>query len=108
MTKYSKESLEKLLFLVDEICNEEENLWFKERIKSISSDKEQILQNTEKIKYYLGLQPELSVDYSFIPHKLLRSRLELDNLRMENIKLDIKEKDELKRLYDYIVYSFYQ
>jgi hypothetical protein len=108
MAKYSKESLNKLLLLIDEICNEEENLWFKERIKSISSDKEQILQNTEKIKYYLGLEPELSVDYSFIPHKLLRSRLELDNLRMENIKLDIKEKDELKRLYDYIVYSFYQ
>ncbi len=32
MTKYSKESLEKLLLLIDEICNEEENLWFKMEI----------------------------------------------------------------------------
>lgn len=107
MAKYSKESLEKLLILIDEICKDPENYWFKDNIYSFSS-KEQILENTEKIKYYLGLEPELSIDYSFIPHKLLRSRLELDNLRMENIKLDIKEKDEFKRLYDYIVYSFYQ
>ena len=28
MTKYSKESLDKLLHLIDEICNDEENLWF--------------------------------------------------------------------------------
>lgn len=29
MAKYSKESLEKLLLLIDEICSQEENLWFK-------------------------------------------------------------------------------
>lgn len=32
MTKYSKESLEKLLDLIDEICKDEENLWFKEKL----------------------------------------------------------------------------
>lgn len=32
MTKYSKESLEKLLVLIDDICKDEENLWFKERL----------------------------------------------------------------------------
>lgn len=32
MTEYSKESLEKLLILIDEICNKEEYLWFKEEI----------------------------------------------------------------------------
>ena len=32
MAKYSKESLEKLLMLIDEICNNEEHLWFKERL----------------------------------------------------------------------------
>lgn len=30
MAKYSKESLEKLLLLIDEICSQEEYLWFKE------------------------------------------------------------------------------
>ena len=32
MAKYSKESLEKLLILIDEICKNEEHLWFKERL----------------------------------------------------------------------------
>lgn len=34
MSKYGKESLEKLLLLIDEICNEEECLWFKEKIQN--------------------------------------------------------------------------
>jgi hypothetical protein len=32
MAKYSKESLEKLLTLIDDICKDEENLWFKENL----------------------------------------------------------------------------
>jgi hypothetical protein len=34
MAKYSKESLEKLLLLIDEICNEKENFWFKNELDS--------------------------------------------------------------------------
>lgn len=54
MSKYSKESLEKLLLLIDEICNEEENLWFKNKIKdkySISNDINQS-DSIEKIYEY--------------------------------------------------------
>jgi hypothetical protein len=32
MAKYTRESLEKLLSLIGEICSQEENLWFKERL----------------------------------------------------------------------------
>jgi hypothetical protein len=118
MAKYSKESLDKLLFLIDEICNEEENLWFTEEIQkkkfnlnntSISKDSFlEIKKDTTKIINILDINPSCSVDYSFIKHKLLKTRLELDNLRMENIRYDLKEKDEMKRLYDFCINAFYQ
>lgn len=118
MTKYSNESLEKLLLLIDEICNEEENLWFKNELLSklvlennTVKSKEIFLElkkDTSKIIYFLDINPSCSVDYSFINHKLLRTRLELDNLRMENVRYDLKEKDEMKRLYDFCINAFYQ
>jgi hypothetical protein len=118
MAKYSKESLEKLLFLIDEICKEEENLWFRNDLLSklssnnhTSAGKEIFLdlkKDTSKIIYFLDINPSCSIDYSFINHKLLRTRLELDNLRMENVRYDLKEKDEMKRLYDFCINAFYQ
>lgn len=112
MTTYKKESLEKLLTLIKEITNDGDNLWFKEAlIKNLDHDSNynhKTYSNTEKIKEYLNLSPELSIDYSFIKHNILRKRLELDNLRMQNVRLSLNEKDEIKRLYDYIIYSFYQ
>lgn len=44
MPKYSKESLEKLLVLIDEICKEEENLWFKE---NLTKNKTTLISATE-------------------------------------------------------------
>ena len=116
MPKYSKESLEKLLVLIDEICKEEENLWFKHNLeKTISTDSListnsflEIKKDTTKIINILDINPSCSVDYSFISHKLLKTRLELDNLRMENVRYDLKEKDEMKRLYDFCINAFYQ
>jgi hypothetical protein len=118
MPKYSKESLEKLLVLIDEICKEDENLWFQEGIikKIIKSDVAivsnnsflEIKKDTSKIINILDINPSCSVDYSFINHKLLKTRLELDNLRMENVRYDLKEKDEMKRLYDFCINAFYQ
>ncbi len=116
MPKYSKESLEKLLVLIDEICKEEENLWFKNNLEKIISTDSLISNNsfleikkdTTKIINILDINPSCSVDYSFISHKLLKTRLELDNLRMENVRYDLKEKDEMKRLYDFCINAFYQ
>jgi hypothetical protein len=116
MPKYSKESLEKLLILIDEICKEEENLWFKNNLEKIISAASLISNNsfleikkdTTKIINILDINPSCSVDYSFISYKLLKTRLELDNLRMENVRYDLKEKDEMKRLYDFCINAFYQ
>jgi hypothetical protein len=118
MAKYSKDSLEKLLVLIDEICKDEENLWFKNDLiskisisTSVSNCADtfiEIKKDTSKIINLLNINPAVSVDYSFIKHKLLRTRLELDNLRMENIRYDLKETDEMKRLYDFCINAFYQ
>ncbi|ARV12013.1 hypothetical protein BTO09_06480 [Gilvibacter sp. SZ-19] len=111
---YKKESLEKLLVLIDEICKDNNNLWFRKSLEFKFSGTrtnlydEQVFTNTEKIKYYLSLSPELSIDYSYIPHKTLRARLELDNLRMEGVRLDMQEKKEFTRFFDYLVFAFYQ
>lgn len=115
MGKYNKESLEKLLVLIDEICNDEENYWFKRELNlklDLKSDQTnnfiEIKKDTTKIIDFLSINPAVSVDYSFINYKLLRTRLELDNLRMENIRYDLKETDEMKRLYDFCINAFYQ
>lgn len=118
MGKYSKDSLKKLLNLIDDICKDEENLWFKDDLKSkisisnsVSNSTDtfiEIKKDTSKIINLLNINPAISVDYSFINYKLLRTRLELDNLRMENIRYDLKETDEMKRLYDFCINAFYQ
>jgi len=112
MGKHKKESLEKLLPIIYAICESPENSWFKDdlllRIGNNASTFTQIFSNTEKIKNYLQLSPEISIDYSFINHTILKTRLDLDNLRMENIRINLLEKDEFRRLYDYIIYAFYQ
>lgn len=110
-------NLQNLLKLVKELSSKDDLEWFKNDLKkhfnnqekTISpNNSEQILSNTEKIKQYLSLSPELSLDYSYIPHKLLKTRLNLDNLRMENVRINLAEKNELKRFYDYIIYAFFQ
>lgn len=115
MGKYSKDSLNKLLDLINEICKDDENLWFKKEIEKKFNSKSnqtdtfiEIKKDTSKIIDFLSINPAVSVDYSFINYKLLRTRLELDNLRMENIRYDLKEKDEMKRLYDFCINAFYQ
>ncbi len=110
-----KEHLQKLYSLVNQVANEPGNEWFKNELatnfgKTESKDKltYDIKNDTTKIVKYLEVNPSCSIDFSFIEHKLLRTRLELDNLRMENVRYDLKEKDEMKRLYDFCVNAFYQ
>lgn len=115
---YKNEKLLKLLQMVVEISNMPENKWFKkelyDKLYNVESNKGtdiniiDIKKDTSKIVDFLEINPGCSIDYSFIEHKLLRTRLELDNLRMENIRYDLKEKDDMKRLYDFCINAFYQ
>ncbi len=116
----TKEQIESLIKLVTEIANQPGNEWV---TKSLSESLQirnhppayggtslinDIKKDTNKVIELLEISPDCSIDYSFINHKLLRTRLELDNLRMENVRYDLKEKDHMKRLYDFSVNAFYQ
>lgn len=111
----NKQDLISLIQFVTEIANK--NMSFKhELLSSLTGEKSfldnstiiDIQKNTKKIVHFLEINPEVSIDYSFISHKLLRTRLELDNLRMENVRYELNEKDEMKRLYDFCINAFYQ
>jgi hypothetical protein len=64
--------------------------------------------NTEKISKYLCLDVTASIKYDYIDHTFMRARLEMDNLRMENVLHNLTEKDEINRLYQFCFYAFYQ
>jgi hypothetical protein len=111
----SKKDLISLIEFINEIA--QNNEWFKKQLLdklnlkpdfSSNVDLNDIKKNTTKIIDLLDINPDCSIDYSFIKHKLLRTRLELDNLRMENVRYDLKEKEEMKRLYDFCINAFYQ
>lgn len=116
----NKDKLEKLFDFVTELAQLDENKWFKKKLENHFSNlnkddnkisiniADEIKQDTSKIVHFLEINPSCSIDYSFIKHKLLRTRLELDNLRMENVRYDLKERDEMKRMYDFCINAFYQ
>lgn len=117
----TREQIESLIKLVTEIANQPGNEWVQKSLlekfrystpKSNSSVGSSLIidikNDTNKVVELLEICPECSIDYSFISHKLLRTRLELDNLRMENVRFDLKEKDHMKRIFDFSVNAFYQ
>jgi hypothetical protein len=110
----NKENLEKLLVFIEELCKKKENEWFRDRLELIINENDSTIiktyKNTDRIKEYLSIVPDSTIDYSFIMNKTVRVRLDLDNLRMENVYIDFQKKynDDIHRWYDYLVYAFYQ
>ena len=67
-------------------------------------------KNVGEIRDVLRIQASPSIDYSFIPDKyvLLRNKLIVDNLRMEQSVLDVQEVNDAERFYNFCIYAFYQ
>lgn len=88
MGKYSKDSLEKLLVLIDEICIEKENLWFKEKItERFSISKMDLSNKIVKIEKYLKIDGLEIIDYSEIENKTVRNQLSRDSVEMSKYRL---------------------
>jgi hypothetical protein len=92
MVKYSKESLEKLLFLIDEICNEEEYLWFKNRLAKKYSNKSTIDDSSihhkiNAMEKYLKIDGIEIIDYSEIENEIVRNQLHRDCIEMSKYRL---------------------
>ena len=98
MSVYKKESLEKLLVLIDEISAREENEWFKEELhkkygalngnpvqnNSSSSSFNLQINNIEK---YLKLDGYTVIDYSAIANETVRNQLFRDCIEMSKYRL---------------------
>lgn len=96
MITYKKDSLEKLLTLIDEISGKEENCWFKlelqkrygsnqeTNIKSVASNLDLQISNIEK---YLKLDGYTIIDYSGIANERVRAQLFRDCIEMSKYRL---------------------
>jgi hypothetical protein len=100
MAKYSKESLEKLLLLIDEISNQEEYLWFKEEIQqnySQTNHRENgSFDSINKIyEYCIKEIVEKQANKFYEDFKLveIKSKLIEDFIRMEHFRRDDNFED---------------
>jgi len=100
MTKYSKESLDKLLLLIDEICNEGENLWFKESVQNnyamISQSSYKNDESINKIYEYCVkeiITKQANKFYEDFRLNEIRTKLVEDFIRMEHFRRDDNFED---------------
>ncbi|KIA89597.1 hypothetical protein [Kaistella jeonii] len=106
-----RQNLVKLLGFIDELSKDHENKWFADQLKSkynLSKIESKAEQNIQEIRDALQIKGSPSVKYEFVTHNRLRDQLIIDNLRMENAALDLKEKDELERFFNFCVNAFFQ
>ena len=68
---------------------------------------ELISQTLSEVKNLIGLKASLSIDYDAINHSSVRKRLIADNIRMENIALNVA-LGESERFYSFCTNAFYQ
>lgn len=100
MAKYSKESLEKLLVLIDEISKEEENLWFKDKIhkkySTISLNKYSSDESINKIYEYCIKEiivKQANKFYEDFKIENIKPKLIEDFIRMEHFRRDDNFED---------------
>jgi hypothetical protein len=92
MAKYSKESLEKLLFLIDEISSQDDHLWFRERLENKFSNtnninNSDIVNRLKIIQKYLMIDGVEVIDYSDIKNIIVRNQLFRDCIEMSKYRL---------------------
>lgn len=93
MSEINKESLEKLLVFVSDICEQDDNEWFAKELQvklsklnkahSNSSNSEQF----DKIEKYLKLDGFKVIDYSDVKNERVRNQLFRDSVEMSKYRL---------------------
>jgi hypothetical protein len=110
MDEKIRATIEKIVALSKQ--NEEFNLEMRKLFgKTVSastvSDNQAISDDIAAIRAALEIRGNHSIDYGFIKEQRLKEQLFIDNLRMENAALNLKEK-ESDRFYTFCVNAFYQ
>lgn len=104
-----KSHLTKLVAFVKVLYEDSDNKEFQAGINSIVLNHLAITTNQEieRIKEVLELRADTSIDYSFVKDIFVRRQLIIDNLRMENVLLNLSISD--KNRYDnFCVNAFLQ
>lgn len=104
-----KKQLTKLLAFVKDLYDDPDNKEFAAGIQAIVLNHLAITTNEEieKIKDALELRAEPSIDYSFVRDIFVQRQLMIDNLRMENILLNLS-MPERERHDNFCVNAFLQ
>lgn len=66
-----------------------------------------VVEDISAIRSALEIRANVSISYDFVKEQRLRDQLIVDNLRMENATLNLKESEE-DRFYTFCVNAFYQ
>lgn len=93
MGKKNKESLEKLLLFISDICEKDENEWFRKELLESLTKLDTSIPNTtnheqfDKIEKYLKLDGFKVIDYSDIKNERVRNQLFRDSVEMSKYRL---------------------
>lgn len=104
-----KKQLIKLLAFVKDLYDDSDNKEFAAGINAIVLNHLAITTNEEieKIKNALELRADSSIDYSFVKDIFVQRQLKIDNLRMENVLLNLS-MSERERYDNFCVNAFLQ
>ena len=110
MDEKIKTTIEKIKLLSrqnEEFNQEMQKLFGKTVSASTGSIPNMVLEDISAIRSALEIRANVSVSYDFVKEQRLRDQLIIDNLRMENAALNLKEK-ESDRFYFFCVNAFFQ
>ncbi|WP_299385806.1 hypothetical protein [uncultured Lacinutrix sp.] len=93
MSKQNKESLEKLLLFICDICEDNDNDWFREKLIDTLSTYENSntnysnIEQFDKIERYLKLDGFKIIDYSWVKDETVGNQLFRDSIEMSKYRL---------------------
>ena len=104
-----KKQLTKLLAFVKGLYDDPDNQEFAAGLNAIVLNRLAITTNQEieKVKEALELRADFSIDYSFVKDIFVQRQLMIDNLRMENVLLNLS-MSEMDRYDNFCVNAFLQ
>lgn len=91
----------------DEFKKAMRELFGKNISASVVSNAPELSDDVKAIRDALEIRANVSIRYEFVPNQRLRDQLIIDNLRMENAALNLKESED-DRFYIFCVNAFYQ
>ena len=110
MDEKIKATIEKIKLLSkqnEEFNQEMRKLFGKTVSASTGSMPNSVVEDISAIRSALEIRANVSISYDFVKEQRLRDQLIIDNLRMENAALNLKEPEE-DRFFTFCVNAFYQ